>query len=115
MPKTSLGPTPPTEPLLGNWSLTAAAALLVVGGICFLLPSPSSSQAAEKGAYSSQPSDMTKRTRMSNSLSPYDETRAAPIETITQKPAPKPGAAREVSLSDAAKGEQAATDAVTRP
>ena len=45
----------PTESLLGPWSMTALAALLVVGGILMLLPGKRARASADSGAASLHP------------------------------------------------------------
>ncbi len=47
----------PTEPMLGPWSLTAFAALLVIGGILILLSSDHQDSAVANGKSASHQTD----------------------------------------------------------
>ncbi|HTF90733.1 MAG TPA: hypothetical protein VK843_20100 [Planctomycetota bacterium] len=53
----------PTEPLLGPWSLTAFAVLLVIGGILALLSSASPVGAEAKGGAGLQATGRTSHAR----------------------------------------------------
>ena len=86
--------TAPTEPLLGPWSMTALAALLVVGGTLALLPTPSVAGELGDGADSLHP-DRSRRAEASAVTSALDHG-AAPgatgesVSPVPPKASPAP-------------------------
>ena len=80
---------PPTEKLLGPWSMTALAALLVVGGILVMIPGKSGIDAADDSASSLHPEVSVP------TISVRSQTSAVPVHQAT--PASVDGSAAVVA------------------
>ena len=81
----------PTEPLLGSWSLTAVAALLVVGGILLLVPSKGTSAAENDASALHAPDETTGWT-------PYAQSIRANIP-VAKVPSPAPIKAQDPKIA----------------
>lgn len=108
-------PSPlPTEKLLGPWSLTALAALLVVGGILVMVPGQPSATYAEGGANSMHPQGLT-TTREARPKDPAEPAGGRPATVAVRGPdesAAGAGANANPATSD---GTQGSSSKLTAP